>query len=166
MCAGARRRARDLWGDAGGQMSVEAALLLPCALTALALLMQPACVLYTRAVMAATAGELARVVATQRGGEDDLRSYALRRLAAVPDLAVFCEGGPDSWEVEAEGPDEDGTVRVLVATRVRPLPLLGVLTSALGEAGDGLVRLVVEVEQDVRADWLGGEYEDWVGIWG
>ena len=93
-------RARD---DAG-QMSVEAALLLPVVLTLLALLVQPVCVLYTRTLMASTAGELARLAATSRGSEDDLRSFALRRLAAVPDLAIFHEGGTRGWEVEVAGP--------------------------------------------------------------
>ena len=41
--------------DRRGQMSVEAALLVPVLLTVVALLAQPACVLYTRAVMAAKA---------------------------------------------------------------------------------------------------------------
>ena len=66
-----------------GQASVEAALLVPVVLTLVALLVQPACVLYTRAVMASTAAELTRLAATSRGGEGDVRAYALRRLAAV-----------------------------------------------------------------------------------
>ena len=71
-------------------MSVETALLLPVALTLVALLVQPACVLYTRAVMAATAGELVRLAVTSRGSDEDLRSFALRRLSAVPDLEMRC----------------------------------------------------------------------------
>ena len=95
-----------------GQMSVEAALLLPVVLALVALLAQPTCVLYTRAVMAATAGELARLALTDRGPGDELRDYALRRLRAVPDLAVFHEGGEGDWEVEVTGPDEAGVVTV------------------------------------------------------
>ena len=64
------------------QMSVEAAVLIPAALTLIALLVQPACVLYTRSVMAATAGDLARLVVTSQDGEEELRDYALRRLRA------------------------------------------------------------------------------------
>ena len=48
--------------DRSGQTSVEAALLVPVVLTLVALLVQPACVLYTRAVMASTAAELTRDV--------------------------------------------------------------------------------------------------------
>ena len=43
--------------DRGGQASVEAALLVPVTLVLVALLAQPACVLYTRSVMAATAAD-------------------------------------------------------------------------------------------------------------
>lgn len=155
-------RARD---DAG-QMSVEAALLLPVVLTLLALLVQPVCVLYTRALMASTAGELARLAATSRGSQDELRSFALRRLAAVPDLAIFHEGGTRGWEVEVTGPDGVGEVTVTLAGRVRPLPLLGVLVSALGTTREGTVTLVVETTADLRADWIGGDYDEWVDMWG
>ena len=77
-----------------GQSTVEAALLIPVTLTVVALLVQPACVLYTRSVMSATAHELARVVSTSRGSADEVRAYALRRLAAVPEAPLFHEGGP------------------------------------------------------------------------
>lgn len=147
-------------------MSVEAAVLLPVALALVALLVQPACVLYTRSVMASTAGELARLAATTRGDEDDLRAFALRRLAAVPEVSVFHTGGADAWDVEVEGPGEEGDVRVALAGRVRPLPLLGVLAAALGETEGDEVVLRVETSAPVRADWIGGSYGDWIGIWG
>lgn len=152
--------------DRSGQMSVEAALLLPVVLALVALLAQPACVLYTRAVMAATAGELARLALTDRGSGDELRNYALRRLRAVPDLAVFHEGGEGDWEVEVTGPDEAGVVTVALSARVRPLPLLGSLVAALGTSGDGAVGLRVETSGRLRAEWIGGSYDDWVEMWG
>ena len=92
-----------------GQSTVEAALLIPVTLTVVALLVQPACVLYTRSVMSATAHELARVVSTGRGSADEVREYALRRLAAVPEVPLFHEGGPDAWEVVAEARTTRGT---------------------------------------------------------
>ncbi len=153
-----------------GQASVEAALLLPTVLTLVALLVQPACVLYTRSVMSATAGEVARLAATSRGSEEDVRSYALRRLAAVPDLSIFHERGgetwDDSWEIDVEGPDEQGCVTVVIEGSVRPLPLFGALVAVLGTTEDGTVTLSVEMTQSVRAGWIGGSYEDWIGIWG
>ena len=49
---------------------------------------------------------------------------------------------------------------------VRPLPLLGAIVAALGPTGGGVVRLRVEMTREVRANWIGGEYADWIGIWG
>ena len=149
-----------------GQATVEAALLVPVVLTLVALLVQPACALYTRSVMAGTAAEVARLVATARGSDEDVRDYALRRLAAVPDVPVFHEGGPEAWEVATEGPDDAGRVTVSVEGRVRPLPLLGALVAALGPSGDGCVVLRAETSLDVRSDWVRGSYEEWIGIWG
>ena len=116
--------------------------------------------------MAATAHELARVVATGRGPAEDVRSYALRRLAAVPEVPMFHEGGPDAWEVSAEGPDDAGRVSVSIEGRVRPLPLLGAIVSALGTAEGDVVLVRVEADCDLRASWIGGSYGEWVGIWG
>lgn len=151
--------------DRGGQASVEAALLVPVTLVLVALLAQPACVLYTRSVMAATAAELTRLAATTRDGEGDHRAFALRRLAAVPDVPVFHEGGPEAWEVEVTGPGDEGRVRAVVQGSVRPLPILGAIVAALGEPGGGGVRLRVEVTREVRADWIGGAYAEWIGVW-
>lgn len=146
-----------------GQATVEAALVIPVVLMLVALLVQPACVLYTRSVMAATAGELARVLATARGSEGDLRDYALRRLSAVPDVSVFHEGG---WDVETEGPGSDGRVSVSVEGRVRPLPLLGAIVAAFGRTEGGCVVVRVETVADTRSDWIGGSYEEWIQMWG
>lgn len=153
-------------GDRSGQASVEAALLVPVVLLLVALLAQPACVLYTRSVMAATAAELTRLAATSRGTDEDARSYALRRLAAVPDVPLFHEGGLGAWEVTVTGPGDDGRVTASVEGGVRPLPLLGAIVAALGPTGGGVVRLRVEMTREVRANWIGGEYADWIGIWG
>lgn len=153
-------------GRCDGQTSVEAALLIPVVLTLVALLAQPACVLYTRSVMASAAEELVRVRATSHVGEDELRAYALRRLAAVPDVPAFHSGGSEAWEIESSSPDDSGRVRVTIAGRVRPLPLLGVLVAAFGELDGGEVVLVAEASREVRANWIGGDYGEWVGIWG
>ncbi len=149
-----------------GQATVEAALLLPTVLILVALLVQPACVLYTKSVMASAASEATRLVATARGSDDEVRAYVLRRLAAVPDLRIFYEGGADAWEIRTQGPDDAGRVTVEVEGRVSPLPLLGAIVSALGEADGGGIIMSVEVARDVRADWIGGGYGDWIGIWG
>ena len=159
-------RAAGAVGRRLGQSTVEAALLVPTALALVALLVQPACLLYTRAVMASAAHEAARLVATSRDPERAARAFALRRLAAVPDVAAFHEGGPEGWEVRAGAPDEGGRVTVEIEGRVRPLPLRGAIVSALGPQEDGAVVVRVEAAQDARARWIGGSYEEWIGVWG
>lgn len=147
-------------------MSVEAALLLPVALTLLMLLLQPVCVFYTRSVMASAAGEVCRLAVTSQGSDSELRAYALRRLAAVPDMSIFHEGGASDWDVEVSGPDEQGAVSVAIQGRVRPLPLLGALAFALGTQEDGLLVVRVETEGSMRASWVRGDYDDWIEMWG
>lgn len=144
-------------------MSVEAALLLPVLLILVALLCQPVCLLYTRSVMAAAAGDVARAALTSRSSTDDLEAYALRRLAAVPDVSIFHEG---SWGIAVTGPTDAGQVSVSITGSVRPLPLMGQIAAALGSAKGGAVPLKVEVTEDLRSSWIGGSYEDWIGIWG
>lgn len=148
-----------------GQMSVEAAALLPVLLSLVAFLVQPTCALYTRAVMSATASELARLAMTSRGTAAEQRAFALRRLAAVPDVAIFHTGGERGWDVAVEGPDEGGVVTVAIAGSVRPLPLLGALVAPLGVTEGGEVVLRVETTARMRADWIGGDYGEWVEVW-
>lgn len=147
-----------------GQASVEAALLLPTTLLLLALLMQPACLLYTRCVMEGVAVEVARLAATAREGFD-VRPFALRRLAAVPEVSVFHVGGQQDWEVSTEGPDERGLVKVLLSGHARPLPLLGGICGLLGESDEKGLVLEARVTASTRPDWLEGSYGDWVGMW-
>lgn len=152
-----------------GQSTVEAALLLPSVLLCLALLVQPACLLYTRGVMQAAAAETCRVAATRpvlAGSADaSYRAYALRRLSAVPDVGVFHSGGDDGWEVEISGSSAQGWVRVRIETSVEPLPFLGVLAYAGGLVEDGAIRLSVEVETATRPSWVEGDYREWLQLW-
>lgn len=151
------------------QATVEAAVLLPSFLIVLLLVLQPVCLLYTRAVMEAAAAETARLMVTSESGADEepYRSFALRRLAAVPDLAIFHAGGPLSWDVEfMRAGDTGGEVRVAIGGFVRPLPVLGAFVSAFGGANaQGDVELKVEVAYEGRPSWLEGEYESWISAW-
>lgn len=151
-----------------GQSTVEAALLLPALLVTLALLVEPACVLYTRQVMEATAAELCRIAATRRGdvGDGAVRAFALRRLGAVPDVAPFHAGGDDDWVVDVVGGEGDQTVAVTISGHVALLPLFGAVAGALGVAGDEGLPLEVRVEERIRPSWLEGSYGDWISMWG
>lgn len=149
------------------QATVEAAFLLPVFLTLLLLTLQPVCLLYTRAVMEQAAAATARLMVTGEGDDEAYRAFALRRLSAVPDLAIFHAGGSLSWNIELERASETGgAVSVAIEGAVRPLPVLGVFVAAVGETNArGDVRLGVEVAYEGRPAWLEGDYDTWIGVW-
>ena len=136
----------------------------------LALLLQPAFLLYTRAVMQQAASEGLRVLATREkqgaATEEACVSYVRRRLGAVPNAEAFHVGGANGWEVSCEGDASCEQVSVEVTGRLRPLSLVGVLAAALGEADGELVVVRVRVTERARPEWLEGSYADWVSMWG
>lgn len=143
-------------------------MLLPVLLVCLALLVQPACLLYTRCVMQAAAAETCRAVSTRAESVERTdgmyEGFALRRLNAVPEVPWFTTG---EWTVEVEGSSAAHVARVRIATTARPLPLLGVLPALLGKTdGAGNVVLEVEVARVTRPEWVEGGYGGWAGIWG
>lgn len=165
-----RGRVPGRTGRDEGQATVEAAFILPVLLLCLGLLLQPACLLYTRAVMQAAAAEGCEVMAVRPAsvGTSDLanRAYVLRRLKAVPEVPLFHQGGSQGWHIEMEGGGASGTARVRIETTARPLPLLGLLPALLGQLdGEGNVRLSVEVEVATRPEWVEGSYESWSSAW-
>lgn len=149
-----------------GQATVEAAVLVPTVMVVLALLLQPAMLLYTRSVMSGAAAEGARLATTATYDEvaSLVDSYVRRRLRAVPDVACFHDGGADAWDVSIE---QDGNrVRIRVVGHARPLPLMGVTAGLVGQMDGGSVVLSAEVERGTRAEWVGGDYGDWIAAWG
>lgn len=156
------------WREERAQATVEAAALLPSFLIVLLLALQPVCLLYTRAVMESAAAETARLMATGSAeGEDAYRAFALRRLAAVPDVAIFHTGGPLAWEIELEpAADAGDTARVEISGAVSPLPVLGAFTGAVGPLnGRGDVELQVTAAYAAEPSWLEGSYETWIASW-
>lgn len=143
---------------------MEAAFLLPTFLLLLLLALQPVCLLYTRAVMESAAAETARLMITAEGDDEEAyRSFALRRLQAIPNVSIFHAGGPYAWEFEfIRSSTTGGAVGVAIEGFVRPLPVLGVLASAFGEMNaQGDVRVRVEVAYEGRPSWLEGNYGSW-----
>ena len=157
--------ATSFCSETRGQSSVEAALFVPVFMLLLALLLQPVFLLYTRASMQQAAAEGVRLLSTREGSgaatDDACVEYVKRRLAAVPDVPAFHTG---EWEVEVMG-DASGKASVKVVGHLRPLPLIGVLASALGEADGDCVVLTVEASGGARPSWLEGGYCDWVKVW-
>ena len=163
-----RRKVACLAVERRAQATVEAALLLPAFLTLLLLALQPICLLYTRAVMESAAAETARLMVTaDEGDEEGCRSFALRRLSAVPDVEIFHAGGPLSWEIELSYAEAGaGRVAVSIAGAVSPLPVLGAFAGAFGSTNSqGDVVMEVEVAYEGRPAWLEGDYDAWTQVW-
>ena len=147
-----------------GQSTVEAAVVLPMLMLLFALLVQPVCVLYTHMLMRHVASETARVLATS-GDVETSRSFALRRLRAVPEASLFHVGGSSDWQVRLSRSSDARFCDVTIAGHLRPLPLFGVVTRALGRSDSAGLLVEVDVRERVRPDWLGGEYETWMEAW-
>lgn len=158
----------DLARERSAQATVEAALLIPAFLSLMLLALQPVCMLYTRGVMESAAAETARLMITSEETPDaSLRAFALRRLAAVPDVSIFHAGGPQAWTIGFSRAAQTGrAVKVTVRGAVTPLPVLGVFAGALGATNaHGDVEMEVTVAYEGRPSWLEGDYDAWVERW-
>lgn len=159
----------SLCSEKKGQASVEAALVLPILLLALAILLQPIFVLYTRAVMHEAAAEGVRVLMSYEGSgavsQESVHSYIQRRLSAVPNIAAFHTGGLEGWLIAFEGSGSTQKVSVKVEGCFRPLPILGIVASMLGEVRGNEVVLTVQVDQFAHPSWLQDTYSTWVSEW-
>lgn len=140
---------------------MEAAFLLPVVLGVLALMLQPACLLFSLAVMRSAAAESARV-ATTNTDVGRCQEFAKRRLEGVPDVEIFHTG---EWDVTVERGDQ-GQASVRIQGHARPLPLIGSLARvAFPCDGEGIV-LSTSVSERLRPSWVGGDYGSWVSMWG
>ena len=148
-----------------GQSTVEAAVVLPSVMLVFALLLQPACLSYTRSVMRGAAGECARAAATAYGSDlGSCKAFALRRLAAVPEVPLFHVGGQSDWSIRIDRGEKQ--VSVQISGHARPLPLLGALSGLVSmRDGKGVV-LRVSLSEQMRPDWVGGDYGAWQSMWG
>ncbi len=153
----------------GGQATVEAAFLLPVAMTLLLLLCQPVVLLYDLMVMQSAAGQGVRMIATRSADAPD-EGYVRAiesQLSAVPNVSVFHVG--DGWDVELEGCETSAEVGVTISTQVEPLPLIAFVVGALGLLDeDGYFFLKVEATSPTQPAWVleqGGSPADWVSQW-
>ena len=110
----------------------------------------------------------ARIMTTSGEDADEAcRAFVLRRLQAVPNVSIFHEGGPLSWDIEFGHANGEGVSRVKIRGVAKPLPILGAFVSAFA-AGEsqGNVAIEVEVLYASRPEWLEGDYETWISSWG
>lgn len=118
--------------------------------------------------MESAAASTARLMVTgEAEGDDGYRAFALRRLAAVPDVAIFHAGGPLAWDIGfTRARDTGGRVSVAIKGGVRPLPVLGAFAPAFGKVnGHGDVEIEVEASYEGRPAWLEGDYGSWIEMW-
>ncbi len=72
--------------------------------------------------MESAAAETARLMTTTTVGDDEnIKEFARRRLAAVPDVSIF-HAGTVSWDIELGRADAGGVSSVSVTGEVKPLP--------------------------------------------
>ena len=151
-----------------GQATVEAAFLLPVLFVVVALLVQPAIVLYDRCVMEAAAAETCRLASTYTSHKKAVEAFAQRRLAAVPQLDVFHSGGCP-WQVDIEGGECATEAKVTITGHLKMLPLVGVSASTLTHAaGDGCAVLSVTITSSQHPSWIenvDGSPAEWIGAW-
>lgn len=152
--------------DESGQATVEAAFVLPVVFFLLALLLQPICLFYTRATMSSAAAEAARILATRPHhlGDDAIKSFIMRRLAAIPNISLFRIAGDDNTEIHLSGSEGDTTCEVDLTCRAAPLPLTAVLAQPFLN-DSGLIELHVSAREQLRPSNLEGEYDDWISAW-
>lgn len=136
-----------------GQASVETALFIPVFLLVMALLIQPIALLYSKSIAYQAAQETARIVQTEPPvPAQTIAQYALRRLEAVPKIALF---SADPWTVDIA--QSDGTVRrgqfVSIWGYARLLPIPGLREAMRGLLDDGDPELTVFSEADPGPDW-------------
>lgn len=140
-------------------------MLLPVLMLVVALLLQPALVLYTRSVMWSAATQTARAAAISTDGSSaPYLEFCKRRLAAVPPLEIFHTGGEQGWRIEVKGAGS-GEATVHVEGSLRPIPLLGVVASVFGRMDGALLTLEVDATSKVGPVWKSGGYESWISMW-
>lgn len=148
-----------------GQSSIEAAFLLPVLFAVLAMLLQPAILLYNHCVMNAAASEGCRLLATCASNDASVRAYVERRLASIPRLAIFHEG--DEWEIDWD--QETGNGAIEITNHAEPLPLFGVTAGLLGNLdASGKIVQRVRIACSPLPKWIenqGYSPSSWIGAW-
>ena len=151
-------------------MTVEAAFLVPVILLVLAIMLQPAILLFDRAVMESAAGQAIRMLSTRPSGAPDsgYEKVVEDQLSAIPDIDIFHVVG-SGWDIELEGDEMSENVKVKIETDVLPLPLVGMAASMVWDSdNDGYLEVVVERAADTQPGWVwkqGGGPSDWIGQW-
>lgn len=147
------------------QASVEAAFILPVALLLCGMVIQVGIYGFTRSVMMRTCAETVRVAAFDfDGNTQDCCEFAKRRLAAIPNLALFHTPPADDWDIQIHVTNR--SAKVSITGHFQPIPVIGMLVEAFGEKDDKGCVIKAEVEGNTQPSWVEGSYDGWQKIWG
>lgn len=151
-----------------GQMTIEAAFLIPVVFLLTIIMVQPAIILFDKMVMEGAAGQGLRMLSV-KSLDQSSRSYVEvieTQLEAIPDAAIFHEG---EWDIEVTGNETTGEVSVYIGTHLEPLPLLGMPAMLAGMLdSEGMIQIEVEVSSATQPDWAveqGLSPETWTSQW-
>lgn len=142
-----------------GQVTVEAAFLVPVLMCVLLLMLEPGIVLYDRIVMNSAVAEGARLLSTQKDGDTKLvEEYIHRRLGAIPSVDIFhVHRGGCSYQITCSGNSHTSTVSVSLKNRVKALPLLDISLRAFGGiSDDGQFEIEVASMLSTQYSWAKG----------
>lgn len=171
-----KRRSRKKKANDKGQGTVEAAFTLPVLFMVVLLLIQPGIVLYDRLVMQAAAAEGCRLLVTKEGVHGSMdgacEAFVRHRLAAIPQHECFHvhEGGC-SWDIKFFGDESADEVSVTIEGKLRPLPLLDIVSASVGATDDrGYLTIRVSASVQSQPAWVGDapigrSPSGWVGAW-
>lgn len=153
----------SFYSETHAQSSVEAAFIVPVCMLVLLCLLQPLCVMYTQATMWSIANQALRCIETTQD-TSAVTSYIQRRLKAIPEIPLFHVGGTQDWDISCSGYTEKNA-EVSISGHVKPLPLFYTASKLFAQTDDKGIILTVTAHSQVRPDWLGGDYESWIGMW-
>ncbi|MDD5806936.1 MAG: pilus assembly protein [Eggerthellales bacterium] len=150
-----------------GQATVEAAFLIPLFVLCILIAIQPAILLFDRAIIAQAAWEGCRLAHVSQEDGQRVEMTIRSHLRAIPDVAAFHVG---MWQVDVQGGDTFEEVRVTVSHGLQLLPGCAQFASALGWAHAGVYEQEVEVSICGYETWvtqgeLGISPEAWVSRW-
>lgn len=156
-----------------GQATIEAAFALPVLMLLMLLLLQPGFILYDRIVMCGAAAEGCRLLATSPSGSSNIcDDYIRRRLSAIPEVDIFhVHKSGCTWDITLTGNEMADSVKVSIATEVKPMPFLDIGASLLGLTNSqGNLVVKVESEMQTQPDWVrsstsGQAPSDWIKSW-
>ena len=139
-----------------GQSTIEAAVMIPLLFLLMLLLIQPGIILYDLCVMNYAASETCRVLSTSNdeGISKICEPYAKRRLSAIPQQDNFhLHSGGCSYEIEFNGNQNSQTVNVVIKNQLKPLPIIGFISSIFGMLNENQCFLIqAESSQDLKPD--------------